>query len=90
MANSLVDWMRMSGVHGIKKPQAVLGVKADGLVGPNTINALNSYPSQRELFDLIKKARYAFIDDICKSRPANEKFRKGWCNRLESLTFQEG
>lgn len=90
VANILVDWVWMSGVHGIKKPQAVLGVKADGLVGPNTINALNSYPSQRELFDRIKQARYAFIDDICKSRPANEKFRKGWCNRLEGLTFQEG
>lgn len=90
VANILVDWVWMSGVHGIKKPQAVLGVKADGLVGPNTINALNSYPSQRELFDRIKQARYDFIDDICKSRPANEKFRKGWCNRLEGLTFQEG
>lgn len=90
VANILVDWVWMSGVHGIKKPQVVLGVKADGLVGPNTINALNSYPSQRELFDRIKQARYAFIDDICKSRPANEKFRKGWCNRLEGLTFQEG
>lgn len=89
IANILVDWVWMSGVHGIKRPQAVLGVTADGIVGSNTINAVNNYPSQEELFNRIKQARYDFIDGICKSRPANERFRKGWCNRLEGLKFSE-
>lgn len=89
VANILVDWLWMSGVHAIKRPQTVLGVAADGIVGPNTINAINNYPSQEELFNRIKKARYEFIDEICTARPANENFRKGWINRLEGLTFFE-
>lgn len=89
IANILVDWVWMSGAHGIKRPQKVLGVTADGIVGPNTLNALNNYPSQRELFDRIKKARYDFYDEICKKRPANKKFLKGWHNRLNGLTFSE-
>ena len=32
VANILVDWALASGIHGIKKPQALLGVVADGIV----------------------------------------------------------
>ena len=28
-------------------------------------------------------------NEICTSRPANEKFRKGWTNRLKELDFSE-
>ena len=89
IANILVDWVWMSGAHGIKRPQAVLGVDADGIVGPKTINAINEYPSQEELFYKIKEERKKFINEICASRPANEKFRKGWTNRLKELDFSE-
>ena len=89
IANILVDWVWMSGVHGIKRPQAVLGENADGMVSPKTINAINEYPSQEELFDKIKEERKKFIDEICKARPANEKFRKEWMNRLIELEFHE-
>lgn len=89
IANILVDWVWMSGAHGIKRPQAVLGVDVDGKVGPKTINAINEYPSQEELFYKIKEERKKFINEICASRPANEKFRKGWTNRLKELDFSE-
>lgn len=89
IANILVDWVWMSGAYGIREPQAILSVKVDGKVGPNTLNAISTYPSQRELFDRIKKARYDFYDRICKKNPANERFRKGWYNRLAGLTFSE-
>lgn len=28
-------------------------------------------------------------NEICTSRPANERFRKGWTNRLNELDFSE-
>lgn len=89
IANILVDWVWASGVHGIKKPQALLGVTADGIVGRTTLDALNQYPSQRELFDKIKQARLDFVDDICHARPANERFRHGWCNRINAFVFED-
>jgi len=86
VANILVDWVWASGVHGIKIPQRIIGVKVDGIVGPKTLAALNA-KNARELFDRIKIARFDFIEEICKKRPANNKFKRGWMNRINDLTF---
>ena len=43
----------------------------------------------RKLFDMIKIARFDFIEDICKKRPANNKFKRGWMNRINDLRFEE-
>lgn len=37
VANILVDWVWASGNYGIKIPQELLGVTADGIVGKNTL-----------------------------------------------------
>ena len=76
VANILVDWVWASGAHGIKIPQRLLGVTVDGIVGPKTLAAVNAR-NPRELFDMIKIARFDFIEDICRSRPANNKFKTG-------------
>lgn len=88
VANILVDWVWASGTHGIKIPQRLLGVTVDGIVGPKTIAAVN-VRNPRELFDMIKIARFDFIEDICKKRPANNKFKRGWMNRINDLRFEE-
>lgn len=89
MANILVDWVWASGVHGIKRPQRILGVKDDGAVGSITMGALNSCHDQRKLFCEIKADRMKFIDEICLKRPVNSKFKKGWLNRLNDFNFFE-
>lgn len=87
VANILVDWVWASGVHGIRRPQAILGVLVDGIVGAKTIAALNAaYPDR--LFEAIKADRAKFIDEICKARPKNEKYRKGWMNRINALNYE--
>lgn len=89
VANILVAWVWASGVYGIKIPQRILGVKVDGIVGNKTLSAINEYPDQRELFRKIKQERIDFIDRICNSRPENNRFKKGWLNRLNNLGFEE-
>lgn len=86
VANILVDWVWASGVNGIKIPQQLLGVTVDGIVGAKTLAALNARNS-KELFEEIKEARVQFIEDICRKRPANNKFKKGWLNRINSLQY---
>lgn len=86
VANILVDWVWASGTNGIKIPQQVLGVTVDGIVGAKTLAALNARNS-KELFEEIKEARVQFIEDICRKRPANNKFKKGWLNRINSLQY---
>lgn len=64
VANILVDWVWASGNYGIKIPQKLLGVTADGIVGKNTLAAVNNYPSQHELFDKIRQERLDYIDRV--------------------------
>ena len=87
VANILVDWVWASGVHGIKRPQRILGVTVDGLVGTKTLSYLNS-ADPKCLFEAIKADRIKFIDEICKARPANEKFRNGWMNRINAIKYE--
>nr|UVX38207.1 MAG: glycosyl hydrolase [Bacteriophage sp.] len=87
VANILVDWVWASGSHGIKRPQRLLGVKADGIVGKQTIAAINAMDAAT-LFKMIKDDRAKFIDEICKARPKNEKYRKGWMNRINAIRYE--
>ena len=88
IAEIVCDFVWASGVHGIKVPQDLVGVVPDGIVGPKTLAAVNSR-NPRELFDQIKIARFDFIEDICRKRPANNKFKRGWMNRINDIKFEE-
>ena len=87
IANILVDWVWASGSHGIKRPQRILGVTADGIVGPKTIAAINAADPSK-LFSLIKADRIKFVDEIVAARPANKRFEKGWKNRINSIKYE--
>lgn len=82
IANLVVDWVWASGSHGITKVQELLGVKADGIVGPKTLDALNS-KDRLVLFDRIWKRREQFIKSL-KTYPT---FGRGWMNRLNGIQF---
>lgn len=86
IANLLVDWYWTSGVYGIKYPQQVLGVTADGVVGPKTIAAINNYPNQKELFEKLWNRRKKHFESIGKGSKA--KFLKGWLNRLNDFKYE--
>lgn len=87
VAEILCDWVWASGVYGIKIPQRLLGVTMDGIVGSQTLTAVNS-KNPRELFNRIKAARFEYIDEICRKRPVNNKFKKGWLNRINDVAFE--
>ena len=86
VANIVVDWVWASGRHGITQVQQLLGVKADGIVGENTLAAINAQ-DPRQLFDRIKAARVAFIEGIVARNPSQRRFRKGWLTRLDYIKF---
>lgn len=87
IANIVVDWVWGSGKWGIVKVQQLLGVTADGIVGPKTLEALNSHPDPRKLFTQIWVARYQFLVGITKSDPTQKKFLNGWLNRLSCIQY---
>lgn len=87
IANILVDWVLGSGHVGIKKVQTILGVSADGVVGPKTILAINN-ANQKELFEKIFDSRKTFLHNIVINKPSQKVFINGWMNRLNDFKFQ--
>lgn len=86
LANILVDWVWGSGANGIKIPQQLLDVQADGIVGPKTLAALNAQKPEA-FFNLIKNRREQFFNTIVKKDPSQKVFLKGWLRRLNSINF---
>ena len=87
LANILVDWLWHSGVYGIKIPQTVLQVEADGVVGSKTLQALNTHPEPERLFNQLREKRIAYVKRLCEVKPGNLRFLKGWLNRINAFKF---
>lgn len=83
----LVSWVWGSGAYGVKVPQRVLGVNIDGVVGPETLTAINNKDG-KQLFELLKQEKKAYLERICTVTPANRKFLKGWLRRLSSFNYR--
>lgn len=86
VAYLLVDFYWHSGANAVKRTQSAFGLQSDGVVGPKTLSTLNSMDGQ-ECFKICWNARKNYLESICKSRPANAKFLKGWMNRLNSIQY---
>ena len=86
LANELVDWTWASGRHGIVIPQQMLGVAADGIVGPKTIAALNATYAP-VFFEQLRKRRLKFIDNIIKGNSSQKRFEAGWYRRVNAISY---
>ena len=88
VANICVDWAWASGTRtSIKEVQRILGVKADGIVGRQTLAALNN-TNQQELFNDIRAARHRFVEAIIRRDPTQAVFRNGWRRRIDDIHFE--
>lgn len=89
IANLLVDWVYTSGKWGVIFPQRILGVKDDGIVGDKTLQAINNYPNQKDLFNKLWMRRKKHFESIANTQTQAKKFLKGWLNRLNDLKFED-
>lgn len=82
VANLLFDYYVHSGSYAIKAIQKLTGAVTDGVMGPKTIQAINSYPNQARLHDNLKAQRQVFLESLIKADPTQEDFRTGWMARI--------
>ena len=88
VANLLVDWVFSSGKWGIVIPQRILKIEPDGIVGNQTLTAINLV-NQKKLFNELFEARKKFFNDIVKNNPSQKRFINGWLNRLNDFKYYE-
>jgi len=84
LADMLVDWLWCSGKWGIVIPQRLLSIDDDGIAGCNTITAVNAFVPGKFLIS-VYNARLAFIRAIVRRDFRQQRFAKGWINRVNSL-----
>lgn len=87
IANLIVDFVWASGRVGIKCVQRELGVKVDGVVGKQTLAAINA-PESRGIFDQLHTARINFVRKIVEHDPRQAPFIRGWERRINNITFK--
>lgn len=80
-ANIMFQAFWGSGRSGIKEMQRTLGVTADGIVGMQTINAINS---DKNAGKKLYNALISYYKRLAK-QPRYAQFLKGWLNRMEDL-----
>jgi lysozyme family protein len=81
VANSIFDFGVNAGVAtSASLAQLVVGVKADGVIGPVSVKAFNDFDADHFLaaFTVAKIARYV---NIVKKRPSSRKYFYGWVLR---------
>lgn len=86
VANVLVDWYWGSGRWAITNAQRVLGAVVDGVVGEETLRALNRKP-YRNTFATLQVVRKDYYLRLVASRPTQKKFLRGWLNRMNALHY---
>lgn len=82
----VVDWAYNSGVKtAIRQVQKAFKLKADGIIGPKTLGALND-GEPNDVFELLWLQRYVYYCSIGVGKKA--KYLKGWLNRLNSIKYE--
>ena len=77
------DWAVNSGVSRASKAlQKIIGAKADGVIGPNTLKAVESADSE-VIIQQLTEAR----EDFYKRLSTFDTFGKGWLNRNEKTAL---
>lgn len=86
LMEQLIDYGVNSGPDlAIRKLQAILGVKVDGVIGPATLHAL-AQRDMREVGNLLVGERIKMFVRIVKKDRTQLQFLEGWVNRaLEFL-----
>ncbi len=87
LANIFFDGHVNHGRTGIRLMQRVLGVSDDGIVGPITLNALNSSDTGKT-YVAYRRTREAFYRQLATGSQA--QFLNGWLRRLQAFTAYGG
>jgi len=80
-ANIMFQALWGSGASGVKEMQRVLGVSVDGVVGKETVNAINR---NRNASKKMYNGLVAYYKRLAK-QPRYAQFLKGWLNRMEDI-----
>lgn len=85
VANKIFDLsVNVGKVHADKIVQCAVGATQDGVLGPNTIAAINA-TSSGSLLPKIVGAAITYHESIVNTHPEDAQFLRGWIRRDQAL-----
>jgi lysozyme family protein len=87
VAHVLFDWTVNAGNVAAKAAQKILGLPADGIIGPKSLAAINAAGDR--LANKLTSARIAFYQELAARKPNLQKFLKGWLIRANKLIIKD-
>lgn len=85
LQSNIIDFGVMSGPHlAVMHLQEILGVPADGLLGPQTLGALQQADQSAVNKQLVQR-RCLMAARLCKKDPNQLRFLVGWLTRFFSF-----
>lgn len=85
LAMQVFDMAVNSGIKtAVKMLQNIIGAYPDGIIGPETLTAIDKYLSIEGLLWQYRYERMKYYTSIVINHPKNLKFLKGWINRIEN------
>jgi lysozyme family protein len=88
VALAIFDWYVNAGLPALTFAQSIAGVTADGIIGPNSIRAINSQDSLI-FFNRYQAVRKSWYEGLVKRRPSNQVFLRGWLRRVDSIKYKQ-
>lgn len=88
LATQIFDFYVNAGVTAIKILQIQAGTIADGIVGNNTLAAIN-LSNPEDLFNRLKNARIDYYINLAERKPSMKVFLKGWLNRVNKFVYKK-
>jgi lysozyme family protein len=84
IAEKLFDTaVNIGNAKAAKILQAVVGIKADGIIGPITLAAVNA-SNEQEMLTLFREIQADYYLSIVRNDPTQERFINGWLTRARS------
>jgi hypothetical protein len=86
LANSIVDMCFNSGQHEASIIiQRCVMTPTDGIIGQHTVDAINGFPDQHQLYLNYQAGRCSYYHDLVENNPKYQVDLVGWLNRVENL-----
>lgn len=82
LANWVYDKDVNTGSRGSRWLQEALGIKVDGVVGPQTIAAANAVTDPAPLLVHMKSLACDYYTQVVENDPTQQQFLKGWLARV--------
>jgi lysozyme family protein len=89
VANALLSYaVNVGTVRAVKLLQRTLGLLEDGILGPFTINKIESI-MPKNLLIAWKNVMLAYYDDVANDHPTDAIYLNGWINRVNQNSKQQ-